>query len=212
MVTEILASGACNERRVTDSVRQTDERAQRDAALVARACAGDRSAEESLYRAHVDAVAGLALRLLSSSHDAEDVVQDVFLTALSRLEQLREQAAFRGWLMRITVHEVHRRFRRRKLLRALGFDRSPDGDDASLARLAAPHLSADARAELARIDVVLSRLPARERLAWLLRHVEGHELTEVAAACETSLASIKRWLAHAEACVKAHTVTGAEHE
>jgi RNA polymerase sigma-70 factor, ECF subfamily len=179
-----------------------------DAAWVLRALAGDRAAEEQLYRAHVDAVSGLALRLLGRRQDAEDITQDVFVTALSRLGQLREPAALRSWLLRITVHEAHRRFRRRKLLRTLGFDR--DAPDAGLAQLAAPQLSADGRAELGRIDAVLLTLPARERLCWLLRHVEGYELTEVASACEASLASIKRWLGRAETRVRAHVTWEAD--
>lgn len=185
----------------------------RDAELVARACAGDRSAEEALYRTHVQAVTGLAMRLLGRSSEAEDVVQDAFITALSRISQLRERALFRPWLLRITVHEVHRRFRRRKLLRTLGFQ-SGDAhdDDVSLARLAAPSCSPEARAELRALDRVLAELPTRERIAWMLRHVEGHELAEIAAACDTSLASVKRWIARADARVQAYVHAEVSHE
>ena len=104
-------------------------------------------------------------------------------------------------MARIVVHEVHRRFRRRRLLRTLGFDLA--GYDAGLAQLVAPGLPPDAHAELAAIDRVLAELPAGQRLAWMLRHVEGHELTDVAAQCGTSLATIKRWLAAAQARIDA---------
>src|SRR5947209_5598628 len=87
-----------------------------ESALVLRARAGDRDAETSLYRMHVTSVHALASRLLGRSEDAEDVVQDAFVTALGRLHQLRDAKLFRPWLMRITVREVHRRFRRRRLL------------------------------------------------------------------------------------------------
>lgn len=183
--------------------------ATRDAELVARAREKDRAAEEILYRTHVAAVAALAMRLLGRSSDAEDVVQDAFVTAFSRIGQLRDGALFRAWLMRITVHEVHRRFRRRKLLRALGLDRGTD--DARLAALGAPNLASEQRAELAALDRVLSRLPARERVVWMLRYVEGNELTEIASACEASLATIKRWLARADAHVAAHVAGEVGH-
>ena len=173
-----------------------------DADLVERVRAKDRGAEEQLYRLHVKAVAALAMRLLGRSAEAEDVVQDAFVTAFSRMHQLRDGNLFRPWLMRITVHEVHRRFRRRKLLRVLGMDRGED--DATLERLSAPHLYGEQRAELAALDRVLSELPARDRVVWMLRHVEGQELAEIASACEASLASIKRWLARAEERVRAH--------
>jgi len=173
-----------------------------DAELVARARRKDRSAEAALYRAHVDAVASVAVRLLGRSSDAEDVVQDAFVTALTRIDQLRDGTLFRAWVMRITVHEVHRRFRRRKLLRALGLDRGDD--DATLARLGVSLLAPEQRAELAALDRVLARLPSRERIVWMLRHVEGQELAEIASACEASVASIKRWLAKADGEVRAH--------
>jgi len=173
----------------------------RDAELVERAKSKDRAAEELLYRIHVGAVGALSLRLLGRSSEAEDVVQDAFVTAFSRLTQLRDGRLFRAWLMRITVHEVHRRFRRRKLLRILGLDRGHD--DASLALLASPVVSAEQRAELAALDRVLAELPPRQRVVWTLRHVEGCELAEIATACEASLATIKRWLSRADARVRA---------
>ena len=176
--------------------------ADAESALVVQARAGDRRAEERLYRAHVAGVHALATRLLGRQAEAEDVVQDTFVTALSRLHQLRETTSFRAWLLRIAVHQVHRRFRRRKLLRSLGI--SQGQDDAVLLEQARPMLPAEARAELAALDRALSSLPTRERLAWMLRHVEGLELTEVASACDVSLATIKRWLTHAEACVQKH--------
>ena len=178
----------------------------RDQELVARIRDGDRTAEEMLYRKHVHAVSAIATRLLGRSHEAEDVIQDAFLIALVRISQLRDGALFRAWLLRITVHQVHRRFRRRKLLRTLGLDSSQD--DATLAELAVATLSADQRAELSALDRALRQLPGKERIAWMLRHVEGQELTEVASACDTSLASVKRWLARAEAHVQAHVATG----
>jgi RNA polymerase sigma-70 factor, ECF subfamily len=183
--------------------------AMRDAELVTRAREKDRVAEELLYRAHVASVAALAMRLLGRSSDAEDVVQDAFITAFSRIGQLRDGALFKAWLMRITVHEVHRRFRRRKLLRVLGLDRG--ADDATLTSLSAPNLASDQRAELAALDRVLLGLPARERVVWMLRHVEGNELTEIASACEASVASIKRWLARAETRVAAHVAGEVSH-
>ena len=183
--------------------------AARDAELVARARNRERAAEELLYRAHVASVSALAMRLLGRANDAEDVVQDAFITAFSRIGQLREGGSFRAWLLRITVHEVHRRYRRRKLLRALGLDRGTD--DATLVALGAPNLESEQRAELAALDQALSQLPARERIVWMLRHVEGNELTEIASACEASLATIKRWLARADAHVAAHVAGEVAH-
>lgn len=174
----------------------------RDRELVDRVRAGDKHAEELLYRHHARAVSVLAARLLGRSDEAQDVVQDVFVTALCRLSQLRDGTFFRAWLIRIAVHEVQRRFRRHRLLRALGF--SDAHNDTALAELATPGMSTEERAELSVLDRVLATLPARERIAWMLRHVEGYELAEVANACDASLASVKRWIARADAQLREH--------
>jgi RNA polymerase sigma-70 factor (ECF subfamily) len=175
-----------------------------DGALLERVRAGDRAAEELLYRQHVDAVMGLAVRLLGRAGEAEDVVHDAFVTAFESLDRVRDPAAFRAWLLRVTVRHAHRRFRRRTLLRRLGLDHA--ADDAALAQLAAPGLPSEAIAELRKLDGVLARLPAEQRIAWLLRHVEGLELAEVAAACGVSLATVKRRIAAAQAHVDRHVL------
>jgi RNA polymerase sigma-70 factor (ECF subfamily) len=81
-------------------------------------------------------------------------------------------------------------------------------EDATLAQLVAPGVSAEHRSELVRIDAALRPLPARERSAWILRHVHGHELTEVAEMSGVSLATVKRLLTRAQDRVAVH-VNGA---
>jgi RNA polymerase sigma-70 factor (ECF subfamily) len=173
-----------------------------DAAVVEAALSGKRWAEELLYRRHVPAVSQTVATLLGRMSDCEDVVQDTFVEALGELRALRDPGAFRGWLLRIAVHKCHRRFRKRKLLRALGLDRG--ADDVTLERLAAPVLSAEHKAELARVDVALRTLSERERTAWILRFVHGHELTEVAELSSVSLATVKRLLNRAQGHVARH--------
>jgi RNA polymerase sigma-70 factor, ECF subfamily len=173
-----------------------------DGELVERACRGDRWSREVLYRRHASYLLGLATRLVGSRGDAEEIVQDAFIAAFDRLATLRDPGALRVWLGQIAVNLVRHRLRRLRLLRALGLDRG--ADDATLEALAAPGLHPEACGELALIDRVLARLRADLRIAWMLRHVEGLELTEVAAVCGCSLSTIKRRLADAEATVRAH--------
>lgn len=181
-----------------------------DAALVAAAKNGDRHAEELIYRRHVRAVAGVATRLLGGRQDVDDVVQDTFVTVLDELTSLKEPAALRGWILRIAVHKVHRRFRKRKLLRALGLWRG--GDDDALDAQASSSATPEQRAELLLLSQVLARVPAKERTAWVLRHVEGHPLEDVALACDCSLATVKRWIGSADVMVRAHVRIAADEE
>jgi RNA polymerase sigma-70 factor, ECF subfamily len=177
-------------------VRLPASAAVTDAELVARALDGERLALHLLYSRHVCAVAERITRLLARSVEAEDVVQDAFIAAFRDLPQLGERERFAPWLMSIAVRQAHRRFRRRRLLARFGLDQG--ADDARLAQVADPAASPEQRAELARLDGKLARVPADQRLAWMLRHVEGCTLDEVAEQCGCSLATAKRWLDKAE--------------
>jgi RNA polymerase sigma-70 factor (ECF subfamily) len=179
-----------------------------DAELVERAVGGDRWSREVLYRRHAGYLLGLSARLLSSRGDAEEIVQDAFIAGFEKLDTLRDPAALRVWLGQIVVNLVRHRLRRLRLLRVLGLDRG--ADDATLEALAAPGVHPEASAELALLDRALGRLRADLRIAWMLRHVEGLELTEAASVCGCSLATLKRRLVEADVVVRAHVALPAE--
>lgn len=182
-----------------------------DAMLVLRARSGDSSAMDVLFRRHGRAVLGLALRLMGRQQDADDVAQEAFVTALDEINALREPAAFKGWLLQITVRQAHRKFRRRKLERLLGLDRGTD--DASLSLLVGSNANPEARAELNRVDIALKTLDPKDRIAWTLRYVEGESLEDVARLCECSLATAKRRIVAARTAMTARGVLiGSEQE
>lgn len=173
-----------------------------DAVLVARARMGERAAEAAIYARHVGFLTNLCLRLLGNRQDAEDTAQDTFVDVFEQLHTLREPERLRHWLSRIAVHKVHRKFRRRKLLRVLGMGSHTEEEIALLPARAG--LSPDQRIELARLGAVLARLPDSQRAAWALRYVDGYKLEEVAALCRCSLASAKRRIAAADVVVRSY--------
>lgn len=170
-----------------------------DSDLARRIGRGERWAEEAFYRRHVERVLGLAQRLLGNFADAEDVTQDTFATAFQIWHQLRDRERARAWLMQIAVRQVHRKFRKRRLLRLLGLDRSIE--DLPLESLAREDTSAELRSELALLDSVLSSLAPPHKIAWMLRYVEGLPLEQVAEQCECSLATAKRRISTAHRAV-----------
>jgi len=173
-----------------------------DAELALRLAEGDRWAQEAFYRKYVQLVWGVSLRLMGNRADAEDVVQDTFAEALRDAKQLRDGRMFRRWLMSIAVHQAHRRFRRRRLLRTLGLDR---GEEAvTLDALASPLAGPDVAIELRKLGEVLQALPPRRRIAWSLRMLEGCSLDEVADLCGCSLATAKRDILAAHRALRAH--------
>ena len=160
-----------------------------DADLIARAVGGDRWSREILYRRHAPALLTMTTRLLASRGDADEIVQDTFVTGFEQLGALRDPAAFRSWLGQIAVSLVRRRIRRARLLRPLGLDRG--ATDATLEALATSGISPERRADLALVDR-------------LLRRVKGLGLAEVAALYGCSLATVKRRIAEVEELVRRH--------
>lgn len=164
-----------------------------DAELVQRAQGGDRWAFEAIFRRHVDGVLGLATRMLGRTGEADDVAQDTFATAFTRLDRLSEPERLRSWLLGIAVHRIQRRLRQRRWLSFLGSD-----VDGGLYELAASTASPEVRGELVLIDGILARLPVAERIAWALRYVEGESLADIVAITGASLATVKRRIAAVE--------------
>ncbi len=155
---------------------------------------------DGAYRRYARYVAAVALRLLGRDAEVDDVVQEVFLTALRKLDGLRDPEAIRGWLATVAVRVAGRKLRRRKLWAFLG--RDDDGDaGAAYEGIAAPGATPEDRALLARVYKVLDGLPVADRIAWTLRHVEGEQLDQVALLCGCSLATAKRRIAAAHAVI-----------
>jgi RNA polymerase sigma-70 factor (ECF subfamily) len=167
-----------------------------DAELVRRATGGDAWAEEAIYRRYAALILGTARRLLADSVEAQDVAQETFAAAFAGWLQLRDPARLKQWLLQIAISKVHRRFRRKKLLRTLGLAECVD--DATLDQLAKPDCTPELRAELSLLSRALDRISTAERIAWMLRHVEGLSLEEVADECSCSLATAKRRIAAAQ--------------
>jgi RNA polymerase sigma-70 factor, ECF subfamily len=140
--------------------------ARPDAELVHAAQAGDVGSFELLYARYAPVVHSILLGRLPAP-DADDVTQNVFITAYTKLSTLRQAAAFAGWIARIARNaaEDHRR-------RADDSEQL-DTDYASRAT------QADA-AEAAQALAVIRSLPEAYRETLILRLVEGMSGPEIA--------------------------------
>ncbi len=166
-----------------------------DAALVEAARAGERWAQEALFLRHARMVGGLVFRVHPSRVDLDDLVQDTFVAAFESLKSLKNPQAFAAWVGSLAIRITHKRLRRRRIAARLGLGSS---EEVAWDEIIAPTCPPDVAAELREIYTILAAFPTGERIALLLRKVEGMSLEEVAAATETSLATAKRRIAAAE--------------
>jgi len=180
-----------------------------DAQLVALGCRHETAALEVLYRRHAAFAIHLAARIEGSSRDVEDIAHDAFVRAFERLDDLTDRGAFRSWLGSIVVHAVRSRMRRHRLMSVLGLKTAEPVD---LDALASPDASPHVRAQIAQIYALLRTLPTDERIAWVLRCVEGHDLDSVARLTRCSLATVKRRISRAQKFLDEHFVDPDAHD
>jgi RNA polymerase sigma-70 factor (ECF subfamily) len=164
-----------------------------DAGLLQALRASNRAAQVAFFERFGKHVELVLVRVLGADADVSDAVNETFLRALDRLDQVHDPAGFKPWLASIAVfvaREHLRNRRRRGWLRLWGYDDPPE---------VAGRCDAHDAAEAARrLYALLDRMPDDERIAFVFRFVEQMELTEVASVCGASLATIKRTLARAE--------------
>ncbi|MEV6781493.1 sigma-70 family RNA polymerase sigma factor [Streptomyces sp. NPDC051098] len=165
-----------------------------DATLVVRARDGDVRAFEVLVLRYQGPMYRLALRMLASRGDAEDVVQEVFLTAWRRLGRLRESAAFVGWLYRMTTNRCLNVIRARRPMAVTDLDARASADAAG-----SPERSAQVGEQLAALSDGLQQLTAEQRACWLLREVHGRSYDEIARATGTTGTAVRGRIARARA-------------
>jgi len=173
-----------------------------DHALVAALKRGDSWARTALVRKYQARVERVVAGALGIDSELADVIQDVFISVLRNVDQVKDPTALPAWISSLAVFTARALIRKRRRWRWIRFLDPKDVPEEP----AASHDhegAATVRAVYAAIDT----LPADERLAFTLRFVSELELTEVAAACRVSLATIKRRLARAEARFAAAAVT-----
>jgi RNA polymerase sigma-70 factor (ECF subfamily) len=140
--------------------------------LVANARRGKPDALAQIYAQHKDVLYRVALGLMRSWADAEDIVQEVLVGLPEALRRYRGDGPLEGWLVRVTTRtalmELRRRRRRRRgesLLVDWGWIRRRGVRD---------------EVDRISLDRALAALPETQRAAFLLKEVEGYSHDEIA--------------------------------
>lgn len=162
---------------------------------VALAAAGDVSAFERIYEAHLPRVHSL-VRRMTGGRDADELTQDVFVRVWQKLATFRGDSAFSTWLHRLAVNVVIERFRSDTVRR----QRLRDGDDI-FDRIAAPSRSRDLSMDF---EAALAKLPDGAREIFVLHDVEGYKHHEIATLLDISAGTSKAQLHRARMMLRRH--------
>jgi RNA polymerase sigma-70 factor (ECF subfamily) len=140
--------------------------------LVSRCCRGDGSAQRQLYEHYKTPLFSICLRYARDRAEAQDFLQEAFLTIFRDLAQFKGDGSLEGWLRRVTVRSILQSLRRKNPLRfAEDYEHLPSN-------YASIHPDQELNSET--ILALVQRLPDGYRTVFNLRCVEEYDYDEIA--------------------------------
>lgn len=178
-------------RAATHSATAADD----DLSIARRVVAGDRAAFELLMRRHNRRLYRLARATLRNDAEAEDALQEAYLSAYRSIKQFRGDSALFTWLSRLVLNECFGR-QRRAARRQNVIPMADSNVDVEIDAMAAddtdPPDKAVARAELrALLERKLDELPEAFRVVFVLRSVEEMSVEETAECLDVPEATVR---------------------
>ncbi|MGH7450225.1 MAG: RNA polymerase sigma factor [bacterium] len=161
--------------------------------LLAAVKRGDERAVRKLVDTHSPRLYNLALRILRNQQDAEDAVQEAFITALDKLEQFDGRAEFSTWLYRIAVNASLIALRKKRSRRRQEEPiEVPQFENRELVDWGADPAHELLNAEMrATMEAAIDKLPAKYRVVFVLRDLEGLSIAETSQTLGISVANVK---------------------
>jgi len=184
--------------------QSVDPSPAREEELVARAQAGNRDAFEALFRNYRGAITAYVRASVRDEGRAEDIVQEIFLSAHNSLATLSHPRAFRSWLYQIAhnacLDDARRRSRNDELI--LGWDEFPPPDERIVVHHQGPDHQLSQKEELAHLTHALDGLPPSQHEALVLRELEGMSYDEIGRRMQLSPGAVESVLFRARRGLK----------
>ncbi len=147
---------------------------QHIAKLLERCLKGEHSAQFEIYKMYYKAMYNTALRILKDSFEAEDVMQESFLTAFTKLGTFKGEVAFGAWLKRIVINKSITLYRKNNKVKEVGLDVVPEQADTDVTEMEYTMLSVND------IKNSIDQLKDNYRVALTLNLIEGYDYEEIA--------------------------------
>jgi RNA polymerase sigma-70 factor (ECF subfamily) len=181
----------------TPRLERTDEfEVIGDEELLARVCAGERSAFDLLYDRYFPRVHAFVARRIGNRADVEETVQEVFLGVFTSLPSFRGESAFAAWVLGVARRTIASRFKKRRhpTIPLHESDEEPAVDllGPAVRREPTPLEHYECGERMARIEAATeTELSAEQRRLFRLHHLEHLPIHEIAARLAKSEDSVK---------------------
>jgi RNA polymerase sigma-70 factor (ECF subfamily) len=151
--------------------------------VIERCLEGDIKAQYHLYKQYSKAMYNIAIRFLNNKMDAEDILQESFITAFGRLGELKNPDVFGSWLKRIVINKCISLQRKRKI-DFEEIDESKHGEDPDQDE-GMPEV------DPSMVHKAIRQLPPKGRSVLVLRALEGYSHKEIAEVLDISVSTSK---------------------
>lgn len=172
------------------------DRGESDQTLMARIRTGDKAACAACIERHSAGVYQLALRLMQNEADAEDVMQETFISAFKAIETFEGRSELSTWLYRIAYNTAMMRLRKHRPV-TVSVEETETADDGALVPrqmfdwCCLPERDFEAHETRVELEKAIGELPEKLRAVFVLRELEGLSTEETAQALDISIESAK---------------------
>lgn len=181
-----------------------------EAEFIARLKAGDSDAFDLLVTRHSADIYALLIRLTNDAEEANDLLQETFLSVVKAIRSFRGDSQLKTWLYRIAVNHSRNRFRwwkRRKFEKTVSLDSSYGDEERPLSdtirgNLRDPEEDAILRERQQALKDALAALPAIFREVIILSDIEGFDYETIAETLEVNIGTVKSRLSRGRAELK----------
>ncbi len=153
----------------------------------------DAKAQGELYKRYSSVLFSICLRYSPNYTEAEDSLQDSFLTIFKKVDQFKDRGSFEGWIKRITVNTVLQKYRKKRVFDIAREDQIPDEIDVEVE---------DEEIPLDFLLKIIQELPDRYRLVFTMYVMDDYAHKEIAEMLGISDGTSKSNLARARMILK----------
>ncbi len=163
--------------------------------IITLAKQGDKEALSKLVNKYSERIYNLALRILRNREEAEDVLQETFITVLEKLHSFDGRSSFFTWLYRIATNASLMRLRKKKLVYQQISD-DPDFQESVESRVFVdwsqdPSVSLFDKEMKLKLDAAINKLSDIYRSVFILRDIEGLSIKETSAILNITEENVK---------------------
>ncbi|HRP01640.1 MAG TPA: RNA polymerase sigma factor [Candidatus Kapabacteria bacterium] len=152
-------------------------------------------AVNKFVRSHQSFVLHTALRYLKDYEDADDITQEVFITALDNLRKFNRKSSIKTWLYKITVNKCKNELRKKKFISFITLGTSSNSEDDNYFDIASDEPKPDNIIEFNEVEKIFvsayNKLPEKQRETFILRYFDDLSYEEISRISGTSIGGLK---------------------